>query len=80
MILLFMYSNRICSQIELSKELEKSPTTIELYLKKLVDLDIIEPVEIENGLIYRPQKPYYIRGRKPIKSELIYRGKDREIT
>lgn len=77
-ILLYLSSLIICSQIELSKELDKSPTTIEFHLKKLVDMDIIKPTTIENGFICRRKDSSYIRGRSPVKSEIIYRLKDHD--
>ena len=79
-ILLHLMATFVVSQIELSKELEKSPPTIEFHLKKLVDKDIIEPVTIENGLIRRIRESCYIVGRSPIKNEIIYRKKNEDIT
>jgi len=78
-ILLYFTIRLICSQIELSRELNKSPTTIEFHLKKLVDMDIITPVNIENGLIQRRQDSCYIVGRRPVRSEIIYRIKNADI-
>ena len=79
-ILLYIYSFLICSQIELSKELQKSPTTIEFHLKKLIDMDIIQPISIEKGFIHRYKESSLINGRNPIKNEIIYGMKSTDIT
>lgn len=78
-IILHLYSTLVCSQIELSKGLHKSPTTIEFHLKKLLDMGIIAPVNVENGCIRRNFNSCYIMERRPIKSEIIYGFKNKDI-
>ena len=46
--LLFSYA---CSRIELSKELELPPTTVQYYLDKMLDIGLIEKAPVENGYI-----------------------------
>jgi len=60
------------SQVELSRELEKSNKTIEKHLKKLLELGVIEPVPIENGVMYTV-KNMRIIDRKLVGREVIYR-------
>ena len=62
------------SQIELSKELELSPKTIEKHLKKLVENGVIEPAPVENGVIYSSHKNRSIIDRTPVGREKIYRS------
>ena len=77
-IILFFYLNMICSQIELSKSLNRKPTTIEFHLKKMIEIGIIAPVVVENGLILRHKNSCYIMGRRPVKSEIIYGFKNQD--
>ena len=57
------------SQIELSKELKKDPKAINYHLKKLLKLDILEIVEIKDGVF----SPNYSQ-----KMKLKYKRKSRE--
>lgn len=76
-VLLYISLSMGASQIELAKELEKNPKTIQFHLKKLLDLDIIEvaPVDKVKGIIYTAVEPTIIY-RKPCKNEVFYRIKD----
>ena len=78
-IILYLFCNLICSQVELSKELNKRPATIKFHLRKLIDMDIIAPVKIEKGLICRRPNSSLISGRNPVKSEVIYGIKSNDI-
>ena len=65
-----------CSQIELSKELLIPPSTVSYYLKRMIDMDIIEEVKSVDGRIYPiPGGKKYIE-RKPIRSEKFYKRKN----
>lgn len=77
-IILYLLLGVTCSQMDLSKELEMHPTTIEFHLKKLLYMDIIEPAPIKNGVVQRLKRGYFM-DRKPITSEIIYRLKSEEI-
>lgn len=69
----------ICaSQIDISKELEKHPTTIGPHIKKLIDLEIIETAPVGEGVVYRLRDNCVIE-RKPIGNEIIYRIKQPKI-
>jgi predicted transcriptional regulator len=50
----------VCSQSELSKSLEKHPTTIEFHLNKMEKMGIIKQVKSEYGIIKLDFKPYEI--------------------
>ncbi|MHA1257713.1 MAG: winged helix-turn-helix transcriptional regulator [Promethearchaeota archaeon] len=76
-ILLYMLFCLACSQIDLSKELDKHPATIAYHLKKLTDMDIIQPAPMRDGLIYKITKGKYIK-RSPIGSEKVYRWVNQE--
>jgi DNA-binding transcriptional ArsR family regulator len=56
-IILFFLIGIATHQNEISKYLEKHPTTIEFHLKKLLELDIIEIVHPEEGVIHRDEIP-----------------------
>ena len=75
-IIIFLIYHFCTSQIELSKCLEKHPTTIEFHLKKLLNAGIIEPAPTKNGKVYIGRKCLKIILRKSGKNEIIYRLKD----
>lgn len=78
-ILLYLIWMRSCSQIELSRELEIPPPTVSYYLKKMINLEIIEEIPVVNGRIYPlPNDDCYIE-RKPVRSEKFYRRKNQEV-
>lgn len=77
-ILLYFIFRTACSQIELSEELEKKPSTISYHIKKLKEMDIIEEVPIKDGIIIRWNNPKYFYERKLRKGEKIYRIKSIE--
>jgi DNA-binding MarR family transcriptional regulator len=77
-IILCFYSYVACSQIELAKELNMHPTTIEFHLKKLLKAGIIEPATIEKGMVRRVKENTFM-DRKPVNNEIIYRLKSVEI-
>jgi DNA-binding Lrp family transcriptional regulator len=60
---------------ELSQFLEKSPSTINFHLNKLIENDIITEAPIINGVIYRPNCKNTF-DRKIIGREVIYSLKD----
>lgn len=51
-ILLAIIYQVACSQKDLSEMLEKHPSTIKYHLKKLLDLDLIEPATVKDGVTY----------------------------
>ena len=59
------------SQRDLSEFLEKHPATISYYLRKMKQLDIIEEVTSDNGIICKDTMPKMIT-RSQITSERIY--------
>jgi len=75
-IILYLLFTACASQIELSRSLEKHPTTIKLHLKKLIDMDIIEPAPVANGEVSVEQGDLKIIERTPVGNEIIYRLKD----
>ena len=74
-IILYLLVHIYSSQIDISGSLKKHPTTIEFHLKKLLDLNIIEPVQPVDGKIYRDINPKIIEC-EPIGKEKIYVLKD----
>ncbi|UCH71932.1 MAG: winged helix-turn-helix transcriptional regulator [Thermoplasmatales archaeon] len=77
-IILFILYSICASQAELSKDLEKYPSTIAFHLKKLQDMNIIEPAITGDGVIYRRHNPVEIE-RFPISNEKIYTLKNPKI-
>jgi DNA-binding Lrp family transcriptional regulator len=74
-ILLYFCYSAVCSQKELSIELERHPTTIEYHLKKLVDLDIIEPAVVKDGVVYTNLSDCLNVAKTPDRNEVFYRLK-----
>jgi DNA-binding transcriptional ArsR family regulator len=74
-IILYLLAHIYSSQIDISGSLKKHPTTIEFHLKKLLNFNIIEPVQPVNGKIYRDTNPKIIEC-DPIGKERIYVLKD----
>ena len=70
-IIFQMFINTVCSQIELSKELNRQPAAIAFHLKKLIDLGLIEVAPAEEGKIFLHDSYILIRSR--VGNELIYR-------
>jgi len=78
-ILLYLFWMFSCSQIELSRELKIPPPTVSYYLKKMINLEIIEENPVVNGRIYPlPNSDRYIE-HKPVRSEKFYRRKNQEV-
>ena len=78
-ILIYLLWMLSCSQIELSRELNLSPPTVSYYLKKMVDMEVIEEIPVVNGRIYPfPGGIRYIE-KKPVGSEKFYRRKNQEV-
>jgi len=61
------------SQAELSRELGLSSKTIGKHLKMLVDVGVIEPAPVGNGVVYTALKTKNVIERTPIGKEVIYR-------
>ena len=75
-IILYLITILGASQIELSKQLEKHPTTIEFHIKKLLNAEIIVPCEVGNGGVYTTFENNCIIQRSPVGKEIIYTIKD----
>lgn len=76
-IILILYYNVVTSRVELSDMLEKKPNTISYYLKKLLDLGIIEPAEVRGDVVISAEGT--IIERSPIGREVIYRFKNASL-
>lgn len=74
-ILVYMFFYHVFSQSELSKALEKNPTTIEFHLKKLMKLGLIKKLEKNESF----DEWLLVTDRKRVKSEVLYIYKSREI-
>ena len=71
-ILLAICFSAASSQKELSNDLELHPTTIEYHLKKLIELDIIEPAIVKDGVVYTNLKDCLNVDKRPDKNEVFY--------
>lgn len=78
-ILIYFLFSLSCSQIELSNNLEMPPSTVSYYLKKMINLGIIEEVPVENGQIQPFIKKDKVIRRKPTSSEKFYRRKSGDV-
>ena len=70
-MIFYFLSFIVCSQIELSKSLEKHPTTIEFHLKKMEKMGIIKQVKSEYGVVKLDFIPYEVE-HIPEGNEKIY--------
>jgi DNA-binding transcriptional ArsR family regulator len=70
-IILWFFIAIQCSQKDLSRYLEKHPTTISFHLRNMIHTGIIEQIPINNGFIYKNSLPQTIK-RQQISSEKIY--------
>jgi len=52
-IILFVFLYPYYSRVVISKEVDKPVTTVSFHLKKLVDMNIIEPYQINRRTVYR---------------------------
>jgi len=77
--LLYIMITGTAPQIEIAKELDKDPTTVNFHLKRLLKYDIIEQAPAENGKIYTALRNAPIIERKKSKNEIFYRIKEPEI-
>ncbi|UCH71663.1 MAG: winged helix-turn-helix transcriptional regulator [Thermoplasmatales archaeon] len=77
-IILYVLTGICASQIEISKDLDKDPKTIEFHLKKMLDMDIIEIAPVGEGVVYRLKSPKVIE-RTPVKNEIFYRLKKPQL-
>jgi len=76
-IILYLLINTGATQTELSKNLEKHPTTVEFHLKKLNEISLIERLSNEKGKIVIPRlKEPKIIEYKPVSNDIVYKLKD----
>jgi len=78
-IFLYLFWIPVCSKIELSRMLEKNPSTIAYHLKKLEDMDLIEALPVKNGFVHLWDSRYVIRTSSN-SNEIIYGFKNGEIS
>lgn len=70
-IILWFFIAVQCSQKDISRFLEKHPTTISFHLRKMIQTGIIEQVSIDKGVIHNEIPPITIN-RPQVSSEKIY--------
>jgi DNA-binding MarR family transcriptional regulator len=70
-IILWFFIAVQCSQKDISRFLEKHPTTISFHLRKMIQTGIIEQVSIDKGVIHNDAPPITIN-RPQVSSEKIY--------
>jgi len=78
-MIIFIFYCGVTTQGEIAENLEKHPTTIEYHLKKMLELDLIEPSPIKEGLALTNLITDRHVERTPIKNETLYRFKDPEM-
>jgi len=74
-ILLYIFYYVGASQSQLSRDLEKHPTTIEFHLKRFLKMGIIEPAPIKENGFFIASNNFFVE-RLPVGNEIIYRLKD----
>jgi len=70
-IILWFFIAVQCSQKDISRFLEKHPTTISFHLRKMIQAGIIEQISIDKGVIYNDTPPITIN-RSQVSSEKIF--------
>jgi DNA-binding transcriptional ArsR family regulator len=75
-ILLYLMYYVVCSQLEISRALEKKPSTINFHLKKLKDLGLITQANFNDRKKTTNNKKLFVR--KKIKREILYKLINRE--
>jgi len=76
-IILYLLINTGATQAELSKNLEKHPTTIEFHLRRLDGVGLIERLPNEKGKIIIPRlKEPKIIEYNPVSNDVVYKLKD----
>jgi DNA-binding Lrp family transcriptional regulator len=70
-IILWFFIAVQCSQRDISRYLEKHPTTIRFHIRRMLHAGIIEHVSINKGVIYNNTPPITIN-RSQVSSEKIY--------
>ena len=64
------------SQIEISRELELSPPTVNYHLKKLMDINFIERAPVKDGYIHPFNDDRAVMENTTIGREVFYKRKD----
>ena len=78
-IVLYLLIETCASQTELSKNLEKHPSTIDFHLKKLIKNDIIERLCPDNGKFIIPRiKKSKILEYDPVTNDVVYKLKKQD--
>ena len=73
-IILYIGWAYCASQVELSDELDISPNTIQVHLKRLIDAGIVEPTNVKDGVAHTVHiKPKIIECGPPVGREKFYR-------
>ena len=67
------------SKIEIAKDLEIHHSTVSFHIKKLIELEIIKPVEIKDGRIISSFRYNDTISNKPTGREIFYSWKDYEL-
>jgi len=79
-IIMYLLYPGFCSRDELAKDINLRPSTIHYHIKKLLDLDVIKPIEVRDGKFIASQyrnKPLIFK--KPVGTEKFYMWKNPEI-
>jgi DNA-binding MarR family transcriptional regulator len=75
-ILIYFWYMPATTQQELAENLDKHPSTINFHITKLIELGIIEPAPIKDGLALTNIPSGRNVERTPIKNETLYRVKN----
>jgi len=75
-IIMYLLFPGFFSKTELAKELKLHPTTIDFHIKKLLEADIIRPVELKNGWFISSNKHKPFVFKKPNGREKFYTWKN----
>ena len=78
-IIMYLYFPGFCSKAELAKDLKVHPSTIHFHIRKLLDMDVIKPIEVKDGWFISSQEHKPTVFKKPVGREIFYTWKNSEI-
>ena len=81
-IIMYLYIPRYFTKKDLAKDLNLHPTTVDAPIKKLLDMDVIKPVEVKgvkNGRFIYDGKKWNDVLKKPVGREILYTWKNQNV-
>jgi len=77
-IIMYLFCPGFCSITEIARDSKVSPRIIHFHIKKLIDMELIKPIEVKDGSFVTFHKAKPILSKKPVGREILYMWKDVE--